>query len=67
MDFLYEIFKGKSIFSFFVLTFPSYVTANNKTEEPHFKVLNGIDKAGEMTSLGIDPRQYRGQPIPLNS
>ena len=30
------------------------MTANTKSEELHFKVLDGIDKAGEMASLGIE-------------
>ena len=46
--------KEKVLLSFLVLSLPSFVTANTKSEELHFKVLDGIDKAGEMASLGIE-------------
>lgn len=46
--------KKKLLLSLVALALPSYVTANTKSEELHFKVLGGIDKAGEMTSLGIE-------------
>ena len=43
----------KLLLSLLALALPSYVTANTKSEELHFKALGGIDKAGEMASLGI--------------
>ena len=44
----------KLLLSLLALALPSYVTANTKSEELHFKVLDGIDKAGEMASLSIE-------------
>ncbi len=35
--------KAKLLLSSLVLTLPSYVTANTKSEEIHSKVLGGID------------------------
>ena len=46
--------KAKLLLSSLVLTLPSYVTANTKSEEIHSKVLGGIDKAGEIATLGIE-------------
>lgn len=37
-----------------ILTLPSYVSANTRSEEINNKVFSGIDKAGEMASLGIE-------------
>ena len=50
--------KAKLLFSSFVLTFPSYVTANTKSEEIHSRVLGGIDKADEMATLGIEKNVF---------
>lgn len=44
----------KLLLSLLALALPSYVTANTKSEELHFKVLDGIDKAGEMATLGVE-------------
>ena len=49
-----QSFKSKVLLSVLVLTLPSYVNANTKSEELHFKVLDGIDKAGEMATLGVE-------------
>lgn len=46
--------KTKLLLASLVLTLPSYVTANTKSEEIHSKVLGGIDKAGEIATLGIE-------------
>lgn len=46
--------KAKLLLSSLVLTLPSYVTANTKSEEIHSKVLGGIDKAGEIATFGIE-------------
>lgn len=46
--------KTKLLLASLVLTLPSYVTANTKSEEIHSKVLGGIDKVGEIATLGIE-------------